>query len=298
MIIRLLLLLLAIAPLKIQLQAGIWKDVKSAFAQEILPAPPMIKVLIVHDQPGIVIEVKGKYSLYDPRTNEHISTRFVGKRKYLQALQGGLKWGEEFPGLYQLTIVPADQSVTTVVNGIEYRGSVYIYDIGGTLSVVNEVYIEDYLASLLTPQFTEPLEKEALAAVAIASRTNAYYEATNGKNPFWAVDGRKIGYEGHFTTSRRSAIEVAIQSTAFMVLSKKDAPSGQAYSFPALWGSGTGGKSADAQAVFSRISLYDTNEMAQKGADASKILSKAFPDTKIVLMRYMLAPLQTESTPE
>lgn len=284
---RLVMFLVTIVSLTGSAHGGLWDNVKGIFSKESTPPPPTIKILIVHDQLGAVIEVKGKYSLFNPLTNEHISSRYAGKRKFMQPIRDGLKWSEEFPGIFQLVIVPENESITTMVNGIEYQGSIYVYDIGGSLSVVNEVLIENYLNSLLVPQFTEPMNKETLAAVAIAARTNAYYQALNSKTPYWSVDGRKIGYEGFAVPSRNSGINLAIQSTAYMIATKSD-NSGQSIPFPAQWGSGTGGQSANDQIVFSRISLYDAEQRAQKGDDAVKILDQAFPGTKIELVRCVL----------
>lgn len=284
---KLVMFLAAMISLTGQGQAGLWDNVRGIFSKESALPPPTIKVLLVHDQPGAVIEVKGKYSLYNPLTKEHISSRYAGKRKFMQPIHDGLKWHEEFPGICQLLIVPENESVTTMVNGIEYQGSIYVYDIGGSLSVVNEVLIENFLNSLLTPQFTETLSKETLAAIAIAARTNAYHQALNSKTPYWAIDGRKIGYEGFAVPSRSNGVNLAIQSTAYMVATKTDS-SGQTSPFAAQWGSGTGGQPVNDQVVFSRISLYDAEQRAQKGDDAVKILAQAFPGAKIELMRCVL----------
>ncbi|MFN4174410.1 MAG: hypothetical protein ACK4HV_04830, partial [Parachlamydiaceae bacterium] len=82
------------------LEAGILEN-WSAYVMKQEARPATIKVLVAQNKPGIVLEVRGKYKIYDPNTMEHISTRFIGKRKFLQPLSNGIKWGEEFPGIYQ-----------------------------------------------------------------------------------------------------------------------------------------------------------------------------------------------------
>ncbi len=159
-------------------QAGVFDDWVAALWKTEKPVPPTIKVLVTHDKPGVVLEVKGKYKIYDPHQNMYISTRFIGKRKFIQAISDGLKWGEEFPGIHQIRIVPDDPNTTTLVDGIEYKGSIFVYDIGGTISVVNEIDIEDYLKSILEPQFDDNLLPETFASIAITARTNAYYQAS------------------------------------------------------------------------------------------------------------------------
>lgn len=286
MIARLMMLLLAIAPLSSSAEAGLMDGITSLFTKPVPPQPPALNILIVHDQHGVVLEVKGKYQIFDPNTNEHISTRFIGKRKFIQALSDGLKWGEEFPGVHQLLIVPDDKNVTTVVDGIEYRGSIYIYDIGGTISVVNSVDIEDYLASTLPAKFRTPLPEEELAAIAIAARTYAYWMAQNPKNTFWAVSAKQIDYQGNAVTIQSSPIEKAILDTRYMIMSNAESRVGTATPFPAEWQGVSLTNSENSAAVIAKISLGEAEEQANKGDHAAQILAKAFPGTSIVLMHY------------
>lgn len=275
---KMLFCMLALMPFTIPVEAGFWDKIANTFWKPAQDMPPMVKVLVVHDKPGVIIEVKGKYKLYDPRNNEHISTRFIGKRKFMQPLQDGLRWGEEFPGLYQILIMPDDLATTTIVDGIEYRGAIYVYDIGGTISVVNEINIEDYLQSILARQFLEPLSEETLAALAISARTNAYAQAENPKSTYWAVDGRKIGYQGYAVTNHNTAIERAIKATRFLIMSRSGNTPDDAGPFMSQWNNqGNEGQP-------SRISVVEADEMAKKGNHAAQILNKAFPGISIVLM--------------
>lgn len=237
--------------------ASMWKSEK--------PQPPQIKVLIAKNKPGVVLEVKGKYKMYDPNTMEHLSTRFIGKRKYIQSLANGLKWGEEFPGIYQLMIVPDEGKTTTLVDGIEYAGTLYIYDVAGRISVVNEVQIEDYLDSVMTAQLLKSMPEETLGALAIANRTQAYYLAQNPKTDFWTVEAGKVGYEGYAVTERNNAVDKALATTKYMVLTENDKP------FNADWTS-------------SKLQLTDAERYAQQGQSALDILKKAFPTAALKVM--------------
>lgn len=236
---------------------------------------PAIKVLVTHDQPGAILEVKGKYKLFDPHAQSFISTRFIGKRKFVQPLADGLKWGEEFPGVHQFEIVPDDAKTTTLVDGIEYKGNIYVYDIGGAISVVNEVPLEEYLMVLLTPQFKQKLPEELAAALSIAARTQAWYQIQNAPTPYWTVEAEKVGYEGNAAVTLDSGIAEAIRETKHMVLTSQGAP------FAASWGSASGGSTSNEPAVFARVSLYDAEKLAQEGAHATQILERAFPGTKL-----------------
>lgn len=263
-------------------EAGFFDTLKGYFWSEQSP-PPAVKVLVMHDQPGALLEVKGKYKVYDPHNLDHLTSRLIGKRQYLQALNNGIKWGEEFPGVHQLMIVPDEASTIITIDGKPYRGSLYVYDIGGTISIVNEVPIEDYLMAILTPSFNDEMAPEALSAVAIAARTQAYYNSRYPKNKYWDVDARKVGFEG-VSTIRPGAVAQSIATTQNMVMSKTGVYEGIS-PFPAQWGSMTGGKSPTDDAVFARITLFDVEALAKRGENAAQILAKAYPNTTIMLLQ-------------
>lgn len=271
-------MVLAIAPQPAE--AGFFDSVKNVIWGQEAP-PQAIKVLILHDQPGALVEVRGKYQVYDPVTSNYLTSRNMGKRQYLQTLHSGLKWGEEFPGIHQLMIVPDDANTITVVDGKSYKGSLYVYDIGGSISVVNEVPIEDYLSATLTPSLESELPAESLAALTIAARTQALYYSKHPKNKFWSVDASKVGYEGT-APIQGGPVAQAILSTKNMVLSKTGFYEGVT-PFSAQWGSQNGGKNQGDDAVFARITLYDVEALAKRGENAAQILGKAYPNTMIML---------------
>lgn len=261
------------------LEGGVIENLFGSWWKGEKATPPQVRVLIVHDQPGVVLEVKGKYKLYDPHTETFLSTRFIGKRKFVQTLNDGLKWGEEFPGVHQIKLVPDDPKTTTIVDGVEYKGSVYVYDIGGTISIVNEVPLDDYLKSILLPQFSQKLPDEVAAAVAITARTNAWYQVDNAASNYWAVESSKVGYQGNAAAINRSGLAEAIQETKNMIMNQN----GEL--FPAEWGSASGGTSSESKPVFSRITLFDAEQLAKQGEHAAQILEKAFPGSSIVLIQ-------------
>lgn len=271
---------LATASLLQPLQAGFLDNVKNIFWKQEAP-PHAIKVLIMHDQPGAMIEVRGKYQIYDPANSNHITGRLMGRRQYLQTIHSGIKWGEEFPGIHQLLIVPDDANTATIIDGKTYKGSLYVYDIGGSISIVNELPIEDYLMATMSNTVDTELPQEALAAVAIAARTQALYYSQHPKNRFWSVDGAKVGYDG-VSNIQAGPVAQAIVATKNMVMSKTGFYEGVT-PFGAQWGSSYGGKSQNDDIVFARITLYDVEAMAKRGENAAQILGKAYPNTMIML---------------
>lgn len=265
-------------------EAGLWDALKKYLWSQEATAPAAVSVLIIHDQPKVVLEVKGKYQLFDPLDNSHISTRFLGKKKTIEAVSGGLKWGEEFPGIHQMQIVP-EQAVAVNVEGVDYPGNLLVYDIGGTISIVNQIPLERYLEIVLEQQFVDPLPEEALAAVAIVARTNAYYQIENPKNPYWTAEASRVGYQGNIKLNSESPIAKAIRVTRGMVLSRTGVYEGVLTPFAAQWGPISGGKPGQHSSIFSRITLSEAEEMARKGGNAAQILAKGFPNTTIELIK-------------
>ncbi len=248
------------------------------------PQATTIKVLIAHDQPGVILETKGRYRVVDPNTEKVLATRYAGKRKFIQPMREGLRWGESFPGCHQLKFVPETPQGTINVEGVEYKGSIYVYSINGIINVVNEVDIEDYVASILTIKFKENLAPEGMAAIAIAERTNALYEAENPKTVYWAVDAEQVGYQGHAITSYANRVDRAVQLTRNMVMSRTAAYEGVITPFPAYWHNMAKESKAKGQTVISKVSLQDVQTMADSGDHAAQILNRAFPDSSIQLI--------------
>lgn len=282
---RALLLILAIMPFSFDLQAGVWTSIKETFTGPTKQPPTEIRVLLVHDAENADLEVRGRYTLFDPFSNDYISTRFTGKRRQLQTMSDGLKWGEAFPGIYQLRIRPDEPQTVTNINQNEYSGNVFIYDIGGAISIVNQLPVEEYVMSILSNYDTKVsgLHPEVLAALAIVARTNAYYQSYTPKTSYWAVDAQKVGYKGnpHFSDAS-NPIENALRLTRHMIMSKTGVYEGVATPFPAEFGFVTPGHGYP-DVVQSRISIEEANQLAQEGAHAAQILGKAFSNTTISL---------------
>ena len=276
------LLLLAIAPLAYA-QADINDVLRSAWGLTPPPAPPTVKVLVMHDQDGAILEVKGKYRLLDPHTQQDLSgLRFVGKSQYIQALRSGFKWGEEFPDVHQIAVVPGASDTEIYVNGNRYPGTVYVYDNGKNekLSIVNELPIEDYLTYSLNNRFASNLSDETFAALAIAERTNAYYQAQHPKSKFFAIDGLQLDYKGVRAIDPNNGIQKALRNTRYMVMSRTGLYEGIVTPFALTW------EKLPNRGETSQISLNDAEGMARNGQHAAAILEKAFPKSTIQLIPF------------
>src|SRR6267154_5423579 len=116
--------------------------------------PATIKVLVSKQKEKIFLEAKGRHFIYNPLDEMLLSEGSSTTKHSVSTGSNGLKWGGLIPGIFQMRFVPADSQSTLLVDGIEYRGSVEIYDLNGKLYAVNEVDIERYLKSIMTAQFT------------------------------------------------------------------------------------------------------------------------------------------------
>jgi Stage II sporulation protein. len=259
-------------------EAGIWDSIKSVFTGETTTEPTKIRVMVVQDAPSAVIEVKGHYNVYDPYTNSKLTSRFSSKASVAVATPTGIRWGEEFPGVFQIQIIPDDPKTTIVVDGVEYRGSIFIYDIGGEISIINEVPIESYVSSIMSSKLDHPLPPEAMNALAIALRTDAYQAAVNAENPFWHLAANESGYLGHGVTRNNYAVEQAVFATQHIVMSKSSIYRGAPSPIVArvAFAGDTKGGGRD-----SVIYIEEIEALAEKGQTADRILQRLFPDTQL-----------------
>lgn len=218
MFFRFLAICLCLTAMTAHVEAGPVKAVKKVFKHKESPQPPAIKLLLKRDVEGAVLEVKGGYKLYDPNTNKKIGKGVVGKNYFIQPTMDGLKWGEGFPGVYQLVIVPNDSTTLSLVDGIQYTGKIYVYQIGNRISIVNELPVEDYVKCVLGYAVNEEMSEEALNALAIVTRTSAQYYLSKSPDAFWHIDAREIAFPGYSARLRNYGVEEAVDITKYLVL--------------------------------------------------------------------------------
>jgi stage II sporulation protein D len=218
--------------------------------------PATIKVLVGKQKSKILLEAKGSHAVYNPQNEYLLTTGSSTNRHVLTTSDSGLKWGELFPGTYQIRIVPNGSQSTVLVDGIEYRGVVEVWDFRGKLYIVNEVDIERYLKSTMTAQFPSEMDEEVMDAIAIAARTNAYFLVSHKKEAPWHVDAQEVGYQGYAVTLQNLHVDRAVNNTRHMVLTYKGAP------FPTTWTKDSAGKTAEFSTIFRK------SVVAPKGVEA------------------------------
>lgn len=218
-------------------------ELKEDFSQKGKPAT--IKVLLSKGGKEAILEVKGRYQVFNPANNLPITSPALGKRGTVTIQETGMKWDDNLPpGIFEMRIVPQDSQATILVNGIEYRGCIEFYLLQNSLHAVNEVDVESYLKSILTEQFPVPLSNEAMNAVAIVERTNAYYFISKNPRACWHVEAQDGGYLGYGITLQNLHVDRAVDSTRHVVLTYQSQP------FATTWTKNSAGKTASYTAIF------------------------------------------------
>ena len=221
-----------------------YQSAKEFFGREMPNEPTSIKVLLATDMKELQLETHGRYRIYDPLKNIRIGYGFFGKKYSVLPLQEGIQWGETFPDIYQITLFSDSIPHLVSVNGTPYKGRITIYSINGTLSVVNEVSIEDYVSSILSSEFRDSLNPETIASLAIAERTSALFQKQQSNSSYWDVVASEVGYKGYSVTLSRPEIANVVKETKGMVLSL------DGYPFMATWTGHSAGKTAPYSVVF------------------------------------------------
>ncbi len=214
--------------------------------------PATVKVLLVKGASSPLIEVKGRYQVINPYDGALLATGILSKRYPLTVEEYGLKWGEKFPGTYQIRILPGDSQSSILVNGIQYKGCVEIYSSESQIDVINEVDVESYLKSTLTAKFPESMDQEVLNALAIVERTNTYYTIGKKPSPLWHVDAREVGYQGIALTENKLYVDRAIDLTRHAILTFQNIP------FAATWTPNSAGRTASFAEVFRKAAATPT----------------------------------------
>ncbi|MCH9627175.1 MAG: hypothetical protein S4CHLAM2_08100 [Chlamydiales bacterium] len=230
-----------------------------------LPVGPKINVLLEKNANSALLEVKGGYRVIRQDSGSVLSAGNSGKRFMVHALQDGLRWGEEYPDVYQISVIPTHPDTLVYVNGIQYRGSVSVYHVRDNLiTVVNELPIEEYLKSTLALQFETSLPKEALAALVIAARTEAYSKVLRGQstNRPWHVAAQEVSYYGYGVMHQKNRVEESVDATRFMVMESVN----------------RGGPAQNTQ-----LPQAKAVELAELGLNAKKILQSAYPNQPLGL---------------
>ena len=203
-----------------------------------------VQVLLKKEVSEALLETTGPYYIYNPYDGTKVVSGILGKRFIVHGIENGLKWGQFFSGIHQIYIVPRSEKTSILVDGIEYEGAIAVYLTEDKISIVNDLDVESFIKSTLTPKFPYPLEKETMAAIAILERTNVYFHVAKSKDKFWHLDAKACGYLGKAMVSEGSAIDLAVDNTHDLILTNDNDP------FAATWTDHCAGKTAPYETIF------------------------------------------------
>jgi stage II sporulation protein D len=141
-----------------------------------------------------------------------------------------------------LRVAPGDTGLLRV-NGREYPGAIEILRTGDTLTVVNELPLEEYLAGAVKAEAGDKMPLEMLKAQAVVARTYAaYHRRLNAEKPFHLV-ASTLNQQYLGWVARDSPVWVAVKDTTGQVLWNGEL-------FPAFYHTDSGGHTEDPRAVF------------------------------------------------
>jgi stage II sporulation protein D len=240
-----------------------------------MPEDPAIKVLLTKGQEGLMVEVKGPHNIYDPYTGKKLDATFTGSSYYMSPTSDGIKWGQDFPGIYQVLIIPDEPSAGVFVNGIAYPGVVAFYEVDSRLAAVNWTSLEDFVSSVFSGNFLpkETDQREALAAYAIVLRTKALQHIQSGESAFWDVTAEACGYKGYAVVRFDAPFREAMKLTKKLIMVGKE--------------SSTAPQRLDKKSLDDlrqQMPFADIQAMARDGRDARLILHRFYPDQNLVLV--------------
>jgi len=207
-----------------------------------------IRVLIEKDASEALLEVRGPYYIFNSFDRSKVSSGLLGKRFIVHATPNGLRWGGVYPGVHQITISPRSPDTAILIDGIQYDGDILVYRVGNKICVVNQLPIESYIKSILTQEFTIPLDNEVLSSIAIAARTTAYYHATKHEGALWDVKAEDVSYQGKALIIEDSALISAIDATKNLIL--LNSVDGKHVPFVAKWNEHSAGKTAALNVIY------------------------------------------------
>lgn len=181
-----------------------------------------------------------------------------------------------------------------------YRGNFLIYNFGGTITLINDLYLEDYIKGVVPSEMPSKWNEEALKAQAIAARSYAVATKAAGKHAskgFDLVDTTADQAYGGATAEKKSTSK-AVDDTKGIVLVQdmKVIPTyyhASSGGQTKVWNSGSSflqsvpsfdaGMKKNGHGV--GMSQHGANNMAEQGYSAYQILNYFYKDFKFARLK-------------
>jgi stage II sporulation protein D len=227
--------------------------VGQANEQAVRQSPDQYTIRVLLDE-GITkakLKVDTQYQLLETESVRFFDVQKTEGTIDIAVTADGIKIGEQVFKTKRLIVQPPDNEPFTI-NKHSYRGNLELIADGNnkTMTAINNVSIETYLAGVISAEMPSYWETEALKAQAIAARTYCLYIKNRfGDNRLWDVKTTQANqvYKGVAAETIRTVN--AAESTFGMVLCSETA-SGDCVVFGAYYSSICGGHTENAGNVF------------------------------------------------
>ena len=208
-----------------------------------------IKVGLLQNEPKVFVSVSDEAQMIDVKTNKQVCV--IRKMLMYEITPVGndkmivrSNWGQCTVNTNDAVIKPMDEKGCVYAKDKWYRGILRVMNRDNTLTVINDVCMENYLQGVVASEMPPSWEYEALKAQTIAART--YAVANMGKHSqegFDLVDTQMDQvYDG--VKAEYESTNKAVLDTAGIIMVYNNKP------ISAMYSSSAGGRTASAMASF------------------------------------------------
>lgn len=210
-----------------------------------------IRVLLDDKISGTTLKIDSPYKIANVDTAEVFPVQKTSGEINIGLQTEGIKIGEQLFRTKQLIIEPQNNLPSTIGKQ-SYRGSLefIVNDDGNSMTAINNVSLETYLAGVVSAEMPSYWDIEALKAQAIAARTYCLYiKSRFGKNRLWDVKTTQANQVYKGVSAETIRTNNAVNTTVGMILCCEQ-ESGTCEQFPAYYSSVCGGHTENSKNVF------------------------------------------------
>ncbi len=207
-----------------------------------------VRVLLFDKIRKCMLDTNGSWTATDMDTGNTAS--FDTKKVLAVTLFGKLAIGEHI--LAKHVEIATTPPGLLSIDGKQYRGklTLIIRDDEETMTVINTLHMEEYLAGVIGAEMPSYWESQALKAQTIASRTYCLHiQKRFGQKRRWDVKSTEANQVYRGIAAETATIRNAVRQTAGLVLVCEH-PDGSEGIFPTYFSSTCGGHTENSKAVF------------------------------------------------
>jgi stage II sporulation protein D len=215
------------------------------------PPEYQIRVLLDDSTEKISFKIDDEYQIAICDTAETLNAAKTSKEIELVIDSNAIKMGQQQFNTRRLVIQPQNNQPFVINHNQKYRGEleIIVNPDNKTLTVINNVPVEAYLAGVVASEMPSYWETEGLKAQAIAARTYCLYiKSKFGNNRSWDVKATQANQVYRGVRAETVRTNDAVTSTFGMVLCCEQESGCEL--FGAYYGSVCGGHTENSENVF------------------------------------------------